>query len=310
MALRNINYFGEATNRTQVRENVIWMLNEAFLSAGGYYNISSGTLGYDDEDLSELTPSYQPEHSNFQFWKGMSHKWGWESGLNPTYTGGVDPIAVSGIYVSGLFYPSGDGGQYDHYVDYNRGGVVFTNPMPSGLNVFCNRSERAAFIYPSESNEFRRILTEQLRVFDEVPGSGMDTLSPELSSYMPSIFVKIEHNKTSPYELGSASKFIDFKIIMDVFSEDLQQLDFLRDACLSLEGQPMKTFNVNEVSSNNKFPLDYKGRLRGEAQTRSQLLSSYSWKTGKFLENAQEVKMPDILPVMRSRVIIDFQIIG
>ena len=311
MALRNINYFGQATNRTHIRENVMWMLKESFINAGGYYNISSGTLGYDGSDLSVMAASYQPEHSNFQFWKGMSHQWVWESGIIPTYTGGSDPIQVSGIYVSGVFYPSGDGGQYDHYIDYNRGGIVFTSAMPSGLNVFCDRSERATFIYPAESNEYRELLFEQLRLYDNIPGSGLDTISPEFSSFLPAIFVKVDQSRTTPYELGSMAKFVDFRITFDIFSEDLQQLDFLRDSCLSLEGQPMKTFDVNDVSDNNKLPLDYKGRLRtGNALIRSQLLSSYPWKTGRFLENAVETKLPDIMPMMRSRVIIDFQIVG
>ena len=120
----------------------------------------------------------------------------------------------------------------------------------------------------------------------------------------------MEHSKTRPYELGSMIKFVDFKITMDIFSEDLQQLDFLSDSCLSLEGQPVKTFDINDVSDNNKLPLDYKGRLRSEAMTRSQLLSSYPWKTGRFMENASETKLPDIMPMMRSRVMLDFQIVG
>lgn len=187
---------------------------------------------------------------------------------------------------------------------------MFTSAMPSGLNVFCNRSERATFVYPSESNEYRKLLFEQLRLYDNIPGSGTDTVSPELSSFLPAIFVKVDQSRTTPYELGSLSKFVDFKVTFDVFSEDLQQLDFLRDSCLSLEGQPLKTFDVNSISDNNKLPLDYKGRLRTEAMTRSQLLSSYPWKTGRFLENAIETKLPDIMPMMRSRVIIDFQIVG
>ena len=60
MALKNITYFGQATNRTQVRENIIWYLKDAFLNAGGYYNVTSGVLvldgtGYRDASLLEPT---------------------------------------------------------------------------------------------------------------------------------------------------------------------------------------------------------------------------------------------------------------
>lgn len=306
MVFRNISYFGEITERRQIRENIIWFLREQLLNMGAYYNITSGTLDYGGYDVSKLRPSYQPEYNNFQFWTGLSHQWIWESGIVPYYSGGSDPIQISGVYVDGNFVPSGSSGPYEHYIDYTRGGVVFSNPISSGTEVRCYRSERAAFVYPSDSNELRQINLQHLRFVENIPGSGIDAMPPEYKTFLPAIFVDVALNRTVPYELGSCSQFKYYTVTLDIAAEDIDRFDVLRDICINLECQSIRMFNLNDID----YPLDYLGRLNNNPKVRSELVRDHFWKVGKFKEkSSRDVQLPNIYPLKRGRVFLDFEVV-
>jgi hypothetical protein len=310
MVFRNISFFGEVTETKQVRDNIIWYLRDQLLNLGGYINISSGTLDYTGNDVSKLRASYQPEHNNFQFWKGLSHQWVWESGLNPTYSGGSDPIRPSGVWVNGSFVGSGTAsGSYQHYIDFNRGGVIFSGAISSGTDVRCYRTERAAFVYSADSSEFRSLNLEHLRMFSFVPGSGSDAISPEYKVHTPAIFVDTTLDHTIPYELGDVVQFKRFKITFDIAAEDGPMLDFLTDICTNMENLTFSMCDIQDVRDNQDMPLDYKGRLTPDAKVRTTLVSMYPWRQGRFLENSKCTKFPNILPLRRSRVALDFEVV-
>lgn len=311
MALKNITYFGQATNRTQLRENLILKLKDSFIGVGGYYNIESGVVGYDGEDLSELKPSVYPGESNFKFWRGLSNDWVWESGTQINFTGGSEPIVVSGIYIDNAFYPTGIGGQYEYYVDYLRGGIRFINTaITSGTSVRVNRSERASFVYPNESNEYRQLMMEHQRFFNEAPGSGVDSVPMHLKAFLPAVFVDIQMDRNRPYELGSSAMFKSFRVDLDIFAEDLRQFDFLRDACISLEGSTINLFDVNQVEQSGFYPLNYRGERNENPQSLSGLLDLFFWKKGKFSENIVERRNYTPYPLHSSTITHRFEIVG
>jgi len=315
MALNNLTVFGQSSSIVQVSQNVEWFLRDAMLNRGGYFNITSGMKNYEGNDISLLKPSYQPEHSNFQFWKGNSHQWIWESGANTnaTYTGGADTILVSGVYISDTFYPTGNL-SIPFYIDYNRGGVVFNSPRPSSDIIRCDRSERASFVYDADSNEYRTIMKSHLRGLSNTPGSGTDAFAPELSVFLPAIFVSVSNPKNTPYQLGDSSQFKDYKIDLDIFAENKHEFDFLRGFCQDLYLESIEMFDYNDVLSNNELPLDYLGRFKMEtsnvpAREITALGTKYNWRKGVFLENTRENIFPNILPIHRARVSLEFQIV-
>ena len=311
MVLKNVNYFGQATNRTQIRENIIWYLRDSFINAGGYYNIASGTLGFDGTDVSLLQPSHHPDKGKFQVWKGLSHEWVWETGINATYAGGASPALVSGVYIEDVFYPTGTTGTYAFDVDYGKGAIVFKNKsFASGTKIWAERSERAAFVYPAESNEYRQIIYEHERVFNDPPGSGQDTFGSNLKAFLPAVFVDVSHGRNKAYQIGSNSHIKTFGITMEVFSEDLRQFDFLRDACIGLETQSFTMYDSNTVQSSGAYPLRYDGTLSPTPQQFSGLVDLYPWKNGSFGDLVVERKVNSPLPLQIASIKLEFEIIG
>lgn len=308
MLFRNIGQFGKLTTRSLLRDNIISALSQAMIDAGGYYNFATGTIGFDGHNFSRLRPSYRPEYGNFRFWAGSSSDWVWES-QNATYQGGAAPIQVSGVWVSGLFYAENNGGTYNHYIDYSRGGVVFTNPLPSGLNVFCQRSERAGFVYSSTSPEYRKLFNAHLRNWeDSPPGSGYDEMPQEIKAFMPAVFVDIKRSYGIPYELGSSTRMDRYTISFDIVAEDMIHYDFLMDCCVSLQSSTIAAYDSNSIYASGFYGLSYDGSLNANRLSNTQRSTSYFWKSLRFTEDAQETDSFIALPLIRGGVAIDLEV--
>lgn len=309
MIFRNVNYFGEYTPRSQIRENIIWQLRESLINLGAYYNISSGNIGYGGEDISILKPSYRPQDTGFKFWRGLSADWVWES-ATPTYTGGQQPISISGIWMNGTFLPTGTTGNNEFYIDYARGGVVFASEKPKTTIVACNRTERAGFVYPTKSTQYKTLFVEHLRQFESyVPGSGVDALPPELQAFLPAIFVDVTQTNGVPFQLGNIDKIQNFEIVFDVVCEDPFSHDVLSDCVLSLASQGTVLFDLNQAISNNKFPLDYKGALINQTAASSGLQALYPWKTARMEDNFIENDGFTTLPLYKTTIAGEINII-
>lgn len=317
MAFKYIQYAGQEGPLQQVESNIIWYLRDKLLEIGAYYNISSGTIGYDGNDWHKLRPSFQPGKSNFSFWSGRSHQWVWESGVNLSFNGGSQPIRPSGVYINGLFYSTASTtGNFAHHIDYQKGGVQFSGSLNQTLDVRCSRSERAVFVYPQESDEYRKLTSDWLRSRINTPGSGLDNYPMEYKAFLPAVFIDIDDPKTKPYELGSSSKFNNFRVNFDIFAENDAEFKRLRDICYGLEMITIPMFDVNEVSASGDWPLKYNGSLTNDAKMRSVLESVYPYRIGPTQINGQFIettvssqKFKPFLPIYRGRVSIDFQII-
>ncbi len=315
MAFRNINFFGEVTERKQIRENLIWFLRDQLLTFGAYYNMGTGVVDPNNRPYSRLFPSYQPEYTGVPnkttFFKGYSNNWVWESGVTLAFSG-TEPIPASGLWVGTGFIPAASSGNYAHYIDYQRGGVVFNTAVSTGTIVNCYRTERAAFVYSSDSNELRRINTDHLKVYQQLNypvGSGFDAVPPEYSTFLPAVFVDVKLRKTDPYELGNSIQWRHFDVTLDIVATSIDQFDILHDICTNLQNQTIWMFDVQDTLDAGKYPLDYLGRLKSDAMIRSTLLSSYPWRKGRFLEDSKEQMYAPILPVHRGTVKIGFEVI-
>lgn len=313
MPFRDIQYLGQYSARSQIRENMIWRLREAFTNIGAYYNISSGTYSYDGTtDMAILKPAFRSEISStstgYKFWQGISPDWVWED-VSPQYTGGSNPIVVSGITINETFYPTGTTGQYSFYVDYARGGVMFNNELNSATQIYCNRSERAVFIYPTKSSKYKTLFVEHLKRFETyTPGSGNDSMPSELRSFLPAVFVDVTQSNGSPFQLGDINNLQNYTVSFDILAENAALHDTLVDSTLSLASQGTKLFDVNKAVENKKLPLNYKGELENKITT-DQLYALYPWKTGRFDNNPVEIEGYTALPLYKSTVTIDFEIV-
>ena len=311
MPFKNVTFFGQATDSSKVEENVIWYLREGLLNIGAFYNRINGVVDFHGAAADTLRPSYLPGSSGFQFWTGRSHQWVWESGVSPTYAGGTAPIVVSGVYVTGAFVPTGTTGTNEIRVDYNRGGVYFVNRVfASGTAITCNRSERAAFVYPESSNEARAIMDGHLAALNVYPpGSGEDVQAREFSAFLPAVVVDVNLTDTTPYELGSATQHVDYKITMTVYSEDKGTYEVLMDTCRGLRMKGFTMFEPNDLETNNAYPLDYLGQRRFTNSSRNRMVELYPWKRGKFGETPRSQNFPSLMPVHRGQVSLEFRIV-
>jgi hypothetical protein len=143
-------------HRDNLSNNLLWgtmdFLQWGFLQVGGFQNITvnpaiSGALG---GDRFRLRPSNDPSYESGQVWEGFRNDWVWESGFS---VDSISPIRVSGVWVDGSFYGSGDA-TYSHYVDYPNGRVVFDTAVGTTSTVQASFTHRTVGITrPIEQSE-------------------------------------------------------------------------------------------------------------------------------------------------------------
>ncbi len=284
--------------------NTINFLKYGFLEVGAFYNIvisGVNTLGQEEAILSPLSI---PGVANYTRYAGSKTDWIWENNITFKATGITAPITISGIFVNSIFYPTGTsilGTGY--YVDYARGEVVFSNPLPSGFTVRCARSQRYVNIYPQDSYEYRTLITDINNIFNS---SGV-TASNETKAFLPAIFVNLDGYETlRGVGLGSRSKVCLADIEFDIFTTNDWDRKKLQDYCYFLESKPVQCFNLSTAPK----PLDYNGALVSGTLTWPILSQNYpATNPGYFKENAKVTKFSKtLLPIKHSRVTIGMEI--
>lgn len=287
-----VTHFGKDTPNKIIKTSLMEFLNWGFLQIGAVVNATLSSSGLYGGNQSTLRPVRDPNYTNGQVWEGFRQNWVWESGLNN------NPIAISGVYVSGSFYPT-SGSSLPHIIDYPRGRVIFTSPIPTGSPVKVEHSykyinvvdaDTVPFFQNLQTNSFR-IDSEQFSQF----ASG-DLFKIGDTRLQPPIVAVEVPNQTSykPYEIGHGS-WAKKRILCHVISEDGgQTADKIADIISMQEERVIFGIDTNKLATDNKFPLNYNGSIASGAMTYPQMISGdYRWKQmyiiGAEITNSQRL---------------------
>src|SRR5574339_24267 len=128
--LKGITNIGETLLMNEVEHNLKAFLDWSLLnSAGAWTDVRIPTSGIHGNNFHTLRPVVDPTYNDGQVWETVRSDWVWETGVN--YGTGINPIDISGVYVNGTFYQTGNV-LFGHYYDYPLGRVIFTGSIPTG----------------------------------------------------------------------------------------------------------------------------------------------------------------------------------
>jgi hypothetical protein len=298
--LRGVRFYGDPSLSEIITENIITFMKYGLLEIGAYYNIARGQTNFYGVNESQLRPVVMQGNTNFTIYRGVKHDWIWESGIGLRSAGGAQPVQISGIYVNNVFYATGSSiTGTGYFVDYSRGQIVFSHPLPSSYVVECPQAIRYVQVYPIDGYVHRKLNNEWLNN----PGATGVINSTELQAYLPAIFVGCKKIDTkSGVELGSQSKRVRAEIEFDVIASNSVDRNKILDICYNLENKAIAFYNVATAPK----PLSASGTLNSTALTWPQLITSYSLSDiPQFMEDALVAKINDrILPISRGRVLI------
>jgi hypothetical protein len=289
--LKGINSIGETLLMTELEHNLKAFLDWSLLeSAGAWTDVYIPQSGVHGGVFHTLRPVFDPNFTDGQVWETIHSDWCYETGVNHG-TGLLSPINISGVYVTGIYYPTGDS-TYGHYYDYPLGRVIFDSPISTGLTVSMEYSFREVQIgVAGDSQIWKEIQYGSLRPDDSHWTSKDDrgewSRMGVQRQQLPAIVLEAVPRRTQrAYELGNGSLIVNQDILCHVISQDRWYRNQLIDVLCLQDKKTIYMFNSDEVVASGVEPLDYRGMRSTQAAMYPVLTANrgqgYRWKELRF----------------------------
>lgn len=287
--LRGITVFGDATITTHVRENLISFFDYGLIEKSGFLNVQIPTSGYYGGNDHQLRVVDDPRYTYGQVWEGFRSNWVWESGLGALTSTDDSYPGVSGVYVDGAFYSTSTSGNYSHYINHPLGRVIFDSAIDTDSTVTCEYSYKYVNVTRADGlNWFKQIQQNSERSDDTnfINNSGEWSILGDNRLQLPAIGIELVNSrKMTPHALGGGQHiFTDF--LFHCIAEDTYTRDHLVDIISLQNDKVMKAYDLDKISYNNAFPLDYRGVPISGALTYSDLISSYEGSHIRLLDTS------------------------
>jgi hypothetical protein len=268
MALQAWEKFKGVTNvrHDQFNQNLLygllaWMKWSA-INAGAYQNVSyGGASGILGGDFSRLRMVTDPRYTNGQVWETFRSDLVWETGIGFTPA----PQIMSGVYVNGSWHPTPSSGtDYEHYIDYPRGRVVFNTAIATTSTVHADYSYRTMSFIDSNTEWFKELLFNVNSIYRDdflAQGSGQWDQLSDIRQQLPVCGIEIVDNREyTPYQLGGG-QWVHQDILIYILTENKFDRDQWLDILSMQNDRTVYLLNRKIMKEDSRYPvdLDYRG---------------------------------------------------
>ena len=235
----------------------------SLLQIGGFENVlssqASGLYGGHPAILRSVT---DPNFASGQVWEGIRTDWVWETGISYS----VQPRECSGVYVDGVFKPTAtETGAHEHYIDFPRGRVVFTNAIATTSNVRSDYAFRIPTVAPAKEPWLQELLYGSLNVSRSdwrVAGSGSHNQLAEARRQMPTVGLELSQRRGyQPYQIGGG-QYVAQDLLLYILAESKDERDKLLDIFANQNDKVIWLPDRGLMKESAQFPvdIDVKGR--------------------------------------------------
>jgi len=231
--------------------------NWSMLQIGGFENVlKSQASGLYGGHPAILRPVTDPNFTSGQVWESIRSNWVWETGVSYA----VQPQLCTGVYVGGSFKPTAtEVGAYEHYIDFPRGRVVFTNSVATTSNVRCDYAFRIPTLSFSKEPWLQELLYGSLKVSRSdflVAGSGSHNQLAEARRQMPTVGLELSQRQGyHPYQLGGG-QFVFQDVLLYVLAESKDERDKLLNILSNQNDKVIWLPDRNLMKESVQFPVD------------------------------------------------------
>jgi len=233
------------------------------LQIGGFENVvttqASGLYGGHPAILRPVT---DPNFNSGRVWEGIRTDWVWETGISYS----VQPRECSGVYVNGAFKPTAtETGAYEHYIDFPRGRVVFTNAITTTSNVRSDYAFRIPTLAFSKEPWLQELLYKSLSVERSdflIAGSGSHNQLAEARRQMPTVGLELSQRRGyKPYQIGGG-QFVYQDVLMHILAETKDERDKLLNILGNQNDKVIFLPDRGLMKESAQFPVDIDVRGR------------------------------------------------
>lgn len=287
--LTGFTSINESTITNDISNNLYSFLDYGLLEKGNFVNVnvnSTGVFGGEDSRLRHIN---DPRYSTGQVWQAFRSNWVWESGLGANTSNNSNYPGISGVYIDNVFYPVATTGRYAYTADHVNGRIIFDSGIPSSSVVKCSYSYKYINVTIGDFDTIKQIHQNSNRSESEnfKNQSGEYGQFAENRIQLPAIVIEpLPDTSSSPFALGGL-QYIRHNYAIHCIAEDSYTRNFITDVVLMQKEKTFQMYNLNNIASTNKFPLDYQGVPNSGALTYYNLVEQYP---GAFL-NLKNMKL-------------------
>lgn len=279
---KHVTNIGESLLTSQLESNLKSYLDWGLLEVGSFSNVTIITSGAYGGTFDNLRLVDDPSYTLGQVWEGARKDWVWETGLEYAY----QPINISGVYVNGTLYGTGDA-TYGHHYNYPLGRVVFDSAISINSTVQLNHSYRNVQTYIADQAPWwDEIQHDSFRVDDPTinnVGSGNWMVLANHRVQLPAVVIEaVPRRNFKPYEMGTVGNYVYQDVLFHIISESRWWRNQLIDVISLEKDRTIWLYDNNLVSNVSGYPLDYRGMRVTNPIMYSDLVDSYRFKRARF----------------------------
>lgn len=279
---KHVSQIGLTLLTSQMESNLKTYLDWGLLGVGGFSNVSIPTSGAYGGTFDKLRLVNDPSYELGQVWEGPRKDWVWETGIEYD----TQPNDLSGVYVNGTLYGTGDA-TYGHYYNYPLGRVVFDNAISEDSTVQINYAYRNVQVYIADQAPWwDELQYDSYRVDDSTlydVGSGNWQILANHRVQLPAVVIEAVPRRTfQPYEMGTVGNWVYQDVLFHILSESRWWRNQLIDTISLEKDRTIWLYDNNAIADVTGYPLDYRGMRNSSAIMYPTLVDDYRFKMARY----------------------------
>lgn len=277
-----VTQIGETLLMSQLETNLKSYFDWGLLGIGAFTSVSIPTSGTYGGAFDSLRPVEDPAYTDGQVWEAPRKDWVWETGVSYN----IQPIDISGVYINGSLYGTGDA-TYSHHYNYPLGRVIFDTPVATTNTVQLEYSYRNVQVYVADqAGWWDEIQYDSLRVDDPTynnAGSGNWGILANHRVQLPAIIIEaVPQRSFRPYQIGEISNYVYQDVIFHVIAESRWWRNQLLDIISLEKDKTIWMFDNNTLLDSGVYPLDYRGMRVSNPTMYPTFVDKYRFKMARF----------------------------
>lgn len=272
----HVEHIGQKYNISILEDNIKSFLDWGFLNIGGFINVSIPSSGIVGGNFHQCRPVAEPGSLANRVWEAPRKDWVHESGVSFS---GMNPTAISGIYLNNTFLPGPTGNAtYSYYLDYPNGRINFNKSVSSTSRVELEYSYR--YVQTYKANE--TVWWKELQTETYNPSTFKNNPDYSITSnhrvQTPAIIIEtVARTVLTPYELGTTQNIITQDVLLHIFTENPAQRNSLVEILIEQKDKSLNLYNINKVVKNNFNSLNYRGEINPSGLNYNQLSNDLNY---------------------------------
>ena len=279
---KHVTQIGKTLLTSQLESNLKTYLDWGLLGVGSFSNVSIPTSGAYGGTFDKLRLVDEPSYTLGQVWEGPRKDWVWETGIYYD----TQPNVLTGVYVNGTFYGTGDA-TYGHHYNYPLGRVVFDSAVSENSTVQIDYAYRNVQVYIADQAPWwDELQYDSFRVDDPTlydVGSGNWQILSNNRVQLPAVVIEAVPRRTfQPYEMGTVGNWVYQDVLFHILSESRWWRNQLIDTISLEKDRTIWLYDNNSVASATGYPLDHRGMRNSSAIMYPDLVESYRYKMARY----------------------------